>query len=94
MGSKLAFDLSKSDFSGISDDKSFAISKVIHKSYLEVDEDGTVAAAATMIQMVGCSMNILIPLDYKINRPFIVIIHDTIYNGVLFIGKIMSPESK
>ena len=92
MGAKLPFDQSKSDFSGISDDNTFAISKVLHKSYLEVDEDGTIAAAATMVHMDGCCLNHNQPINFKINKPFIVVIHDTVFNGILFIGKIMNPQ--
>ena len=91
LGAKLPFDQSKSDFSGISDENRFAISKVIHKSYLEVDEDGTIAAAATAIIGVTCCFIQTPPIDFKINRPFIAIIHDTVHNGILFIGKIMNP---
>ena len=92
LGLSLAFDQNQADFSGMSEDKGFAISKVVHKTIIETDEDGTVAAAATAILLVGCCLNTRKPVDYKINRPFLFVIHDKTHQGVLFIGKVMQPD--
>ena len=90
LGAKLPFE-SEADFSGMSDDKGLSISQVMHKTIIEVDEDGTVAAAATALRMLGSCFIEDEPVDFKINRPFLFIIHDKIQNGILFIGKCSSP---
>jgi serpin B len=70
------------------------ISQVLHKSFLEVNEEGTEAAAATVVEMAltsigGGPKQIIM----NINRPFLFIIRDRITNTILFVGKIMNPGS-
>jgi serine protease inhibitor len=96
MGVDMAFDPKKSDFTGIIDpssrEKELAISKIIHHALIEVDEDGTIAAAATAAIMVGSGM----PrpetiIDFICDRPFFFFIHDKIKHNVLFFGKFSKP---
>ena len=93
LGAPLAFDGSKADFSGInSDAKDLHISKVIHQAVVEVNEEGTVAAAATGVIMLTRALFIGEPVEFVVNRPFIFIIHETIHNTVLFLGKVVNPK--
>lgn len=84
-----AFDPSKSDFSGISDQQDLYISEVKHKSYIKVDEEGTEAAAVTGITFGVTSVQ---PQPvFNINRPFVFAIREADTNAILFIGKINNP---
>lgn len=91
MGASSAFSAEKSDFSGISNDAdSLHISKVLHEAVIEVNEEGTEAAAATSVIMhKRCAE---FPEQFLCNRPFIFLIHEKKGNNVLFIGKYMKPK--
>lgn len=77
------------DFTGISSSKKFKISQVIHQTYVNVNEDGTEAAAATLIEMLGSTPTR--PIEFKCDRPFIFIIHDLTSKAILYIGKLTNP---
>ena len=82
-----AFD-SRAEFSGITGDKnSLFISKCIHQSFIEVDEEGTEAAAATAIS-VSRSRSSEPLFDFICNRPFLFFIYENISKSILFIGKL------
>jgi len=91
LGMAVAFDPAKADFSGISKQKLF-ISRVKHKSYVDVNEEGTEAAAVTAIEMRTTSV-VLEPKHFKmtVDRPFFFAIVDTKDNSVLFMGSIVEP---
>ena len=79
------------DFSNLCKDPLF-VSDVIHKTFIEVDENGTEAAAATAIIMTKCNFIIkenIIEMD--VNRPFIFIIYCENSNNMIFICKIENP---
>ncbi len=84
MGMKDAFSGS-ADFSGISKEHLF-ITKVIHEAFVEVNEKGTEATAATAA-MMGRSM----PKQFIIDHPFIFLIQDTSTGSILFIGRVLNP---
>lgn len=88
MGMPIAFSES-ADFSKISN-IGLMISKVLHKTYIAVDEDGTEAAAVTAIEMIKTSMPI-IPV-VRADRPFIFVIRERSTGVIIFIGKIGSVE--
>ena len=93
LGAPLAFDGSKADFSGInSDAKDLHISKVIHQAVVEVNEEGTVAAAATGMMMGITCFEPVEPIEFYVNKPFLFIIHETIQNSILFLGKVVHPK--
>ncbi|MCD6226904.1 serpin family protein [Candidatus Micrarchaeota archaeon] len=89
MGMPTAFIPGAADFSGMTGNKDLFISKVVHKAFVEVNEEGTEAAAATG---VGMLMTVAVP-EVKIfnaNHPFIFIIQDD--NGeILFMGRVSNP---
>ena len=90
MGMKEAFTPS-ADYSGISKQKLF-ISDVIHKTYIGVNEKGTEAAAVTAVLMRLTSAKPHPIKEFKVNRPFIVIIKDVKTNSILFMGSIVNPN--
>lgn len=65
-----------------------AISQVKHKTFVEVNEEGTEAAAVTSVGMEVTSM----PPSIDINRPFVFLIREKSSGAILFIGKLMQPE--
>ena len=76
------------------DSQGLHISKVIHQSMVDVSEEGTEAAAATAHVMMKRSLLISFPPEeFKCNRPFLFFIHETDSNGILFMGKYMSPSA-
>jgi serpin B len=71
------------------------ISRVLHKTYLEVNEKGTEAAAATAIEMsvTSAPMNPKPPFEMICDRPFVVAIRDEKTNAILFVGAIVDPPA-
>ena len=73
------------------------ITKVIHKAFVEVNEKGTEAAAATAVMMaVATSVRMTVPFTptFKADRPFLFIIRDKNTGSILFIGRMMNPTAK
>ena len=89
MGMTLGF-TPYADFSGITDAADIYISDVIHKAFIRVDEEGTEAAAATVVIVVPTSIPVE-PVQMLINRPFIFMIKDIKTDVVLFMGRMVSP---
>jgi serpin B len=88
MGMKLAF-TDIADFSRISD-IDLLISRIIHSTYCEVNEEGTEAAAVTIIEMELTSMP-MIPY-FTADRPFIFVIREKSSGVILFTAKMGSVE--
>lgn len=90
MGVEDAF--GQADFSGISDSP-LAISRVIHQTFIDVKEEGTEAAAATMVEMdKGMDSWDSEPKEFKADHPFMFFIEDRRTNCILFMGKVECPE--
>jgi serine protease inhibitor len=88
-----AFQEGKADFSGISKDAKLFISGIFHKAFIEVNEVGTEAAAATAV--VAQTESVIVPkkeLDFIANKPFLFILRDRMTNSILFIGKVKDPS--
>lgn len=90
MGIGEAFDINKADFSGmITSRDDVAISRVIHKTRIEVTQQGTRAAAVTMVEMVCGSAYIPEPpKTITLDRPFVFFIIDTETDLPLFMGTV------
>lgn len=72
----------------------FHIGQVIHKTFIEVDEEGTEAAAATAIMMWGCAPPPPPPpFEMIVDRPFLYIITDDATGTVLFLGTVSDPRA-
>ena len=92
MGMKLAFTRS-ADFSGMDGTRWLYITGVYHKSYVDVSEKGTEAAAATGI--VFGKRNSPIPQEpVVIDRPFWFGIRDRVTGGILFLGRVVQPRQE
>jgi len=92
MGMTDAFDLPPADFSGISGKKDLYITKIIHKAVIEVNEEGSEAAAATAV-ILG-TKSIRIKPEFKADRPFLFFIRHNSTGSILFLGRVMNPEDK
>ena len=80
------------DFSGMTGSRDLHISDVIHKAFVGVDEAGTEAAAATAVIMVESAMEVVEPVEMKVDRPFIFLISDDDTGTILFAGRVLNPE--
>ena len=89
-GMQLAF-TDQADFSGISGDQSLYVSTIAQKAFIDVNEQGTEAAAATIAVVVPKMAPGGDPLQIRIDRPFIYQIRDTSSGTVLFMGTVMQP---
>jgi serpin B len=92
MGMQDAFSLPPADFSGMTEGKELFISAVIHKAFVEVNEEGTEATAATAI-VIATSMQREQPVFWA-DHPFIFLIRDNKTGSILFMGKVMNPVEK
>jgi len=93
MGMGIAFDPYNADFSKINPARQLYISRVIHKSFIEVNEEGTEAAAVTVVEIREISSGggeTFIP--FYVNQPFIFAIKEKYTNAIIFIGKVMEPD--
>ena len=87
MGMDRAF-TSSADFSKMFEGGNVNISEVIHKAFVEVNEEGTEAAAVTVVVILNsASTNML----FNANQPFVFVIRDNKTNSILFMGKMMNP---
>ncbi len=91
MGMPTAFS-GAADFSGMTGSPDLYIDEVIHKAFVSVDEAGTEAAAATAVIMKLTSMPEE-PVNVIVDHPFIFLIRDIETGTILFIGRVVNPES-
>ena len=89
MGMPLAFNPDKADFSGMDGTKNLYIGAILHKAFIEVNEEGTEAAAATAVVMKARS----IPPQFIANRPFLFLIRENASSTILFIGRVLNPNA-
>ena len=78
------------DFSGMTGDLDLFISDVFHKAYLSVDEEGTEAAAATMVAMKVSSLPTE-GIELIVDRPFLFLIQEKETGTILFLGRVLNP---
>lgn len=82
------------DFTGISPDRPLFISQVIHQAYVDVNEQGTEAAAATAVEMAESaagSEEPEIPV-FRADHPFLILIADDETGCILFLGRVSDPS--
>lgn len=95
LGIKDAFSPDNADFSGISKEKPLNISEVLHKAWVEVNEEGTEAAAATVVAvMAGVALfptKSPKPIIFRADHPFLFLICRKYSNDILFMGRVMNP---
>jgi len=94
LGVKQAFDRKAADFSSITGGRDLYISAAFHKAYIDLDEEGTEAAAATGIVM---SLRAALPprretaIVFRADHPFVYMIRDDRTGSVLFMGRVEDP---
>ncbi|XP_074549276.1 leukocyte elastase inhibitor A-like [Halichoeres trimaculatus] len=91
MGMSDAFTF-RSDLSGMSPVKDLVVSKVVHKAFVEVNEEGTEAAAATSVICRLLSACPEVPISFIADHPFLFFIRHNPSSSVLFAGRVCSPE--
>jgi serpin B len=94
MGMKSAFDADAADFSGMTGGRDLFISQVIHKAFVDVNEEGTEAAAATGVVMAPTAARIREPKEppvFRADHPFVFMIKDNRNGAILFLGRIVNP---
>lgn len=91
MGMGLAFS-DQADFSKISSPARLAISRVLHKTFVEVNEEGTEAAAVTAVEIVNTSIGETAPpVFFFVNRPFVFAIRESDTGAIVFMGSVKNP---
>lgn len=89
MGMGVAFDPETADFSGMYDGwERLFISSVKHKTFVNVDEEGTEAAAVTSVEVGATGIS---GFWMRVDRPFLFVIRDSHSQTILFVGKIVEP---
>ena len=84
---------STADFSGMSA-APLCLSSVRHKSFVEVNEEGTEAAAATIARMAPTAMlQRSEPFKMVVDHPFLLVIADNLTKAILFAGVVFEPAS-
>ena len=92
MGMGVAFDADQADFTRINPEGGLYISRVLHKSYIATDEEGTEAAAVTAVEIGVTSAGPDQVYHFTVNRPFIYFIQEKSTGTILFIGNVMNPN--
>lgn len=91
MGMPDAFDVAKADLSGMTGKPDLYITDVVHKAFVDVNEEGTEAAAATGVVVGLKSMPLEEPVKVVIDHPFLFLIREVDTNTVLFFGRVVEP---
>ena len=91
LGVKKVFIPGIADLSGINGKRDLYVNEVLHQSFIEVNEKGSEAAAATVIVVLDSSVGE--EAQFIANRPFVFFIRDNRTNSVLFTGKLMDPTA-
>jgi serine protease inhibitor len=89
LGMGIAFDPARADFGGIADvaPERLFISAVKHKTFVDVNERGTEAAAVTSVEVGETA----VPVMIRVDRPFLFVIQEHHSHAILFAGKVMAP---
>ena len=92
MGMELPFDAAGADFSGLGTaGGNIYISRVLHKTFISVNEAGTRAGAATVVEMTEGAMLVEDPKEVYLDHPFVYMLIDTETNLPFFIGTMLDP---
>jgi serpin B len=93
MGMTNAFDPEKADLSGMDGNPGWLyISAVLHKAFVDVNEEGTEAAASTAVA-VGLASAPIPPVIFRADHPFVFLIRDNNTGSFLFMGRLVNPMS-
>ncbi len=90
MGMSSVFQETKADLTGMSSQDGLSISAVVHKAFIEVNEEGTEAAAATAVCLRGCALRLEFE-SFIADHPFMFFIRHNPTNSILFLGRFRGP---
>ncbi|BBH23748.1 serine protease inhibitor [Paenibacillus baekrokdamisoli] len=94
LGMKQSFDKEKADFSGMTKSRqSLYVNGAIHKTFIEVNEQGTEAAAVTSITTAATAAAPMDPFKLRVDRPFFFTIEDQTTGAILFLGSVTQPTA-
>jgi len=91
LGMRAAFNPAKADFSAIAKGHDLFLGAVYHGAFVEVNEEGTEAAAATGVGVVATSVRV--PESFTADHPFLYVIRDRATGCILFMGRVADPRS-
>lgn len=91
LGMEVAFTPFVANFSKIRPENDLYIDRVKHKTFVEVNEEGTEAAAATS---VGTGIDSAGPSPFLVDRPFLFVIRERFSGAIIFMGKILDPQAQ
>jgi serpin B len=91
LGMPSAFEPDRADFSAMNGNRDLFVSEAIHQAFVDVNEEGTEAAAATGV-IVGITSVPLEPEVFRADRPFVFLIRDNRSGGILFLGRLVDPK--
>ncbi|MEX0704772.1 MAG: serpin family protein [Planctomycetales bacterium] len=92
LGMTDAFIPEQADFSGMNGRRDLFITAVVHKAFVDVNEEGTEAAAATGV-IVGVTSAPAEPTTFRADRPFVFLIRDKATGSILFVGRVRNPSA-
>ncbi len=93
LGMEIAFNPYQADFTKMRKSGDLWINKVKHKTFVEVNEEGTEAAAVTSVEMMeSCIPGTPLDFQMRVDRPFIFVIREHNSQTILFMGKIVEPS--
>lgn len=93
MGMVDAFDEKKADFSGMDGRNWLYVGAVLHKAFVDVNEEGSEAAAATAVAMTLKSAPMRLPV-FRADHPFVYMIRDNASGAILFMGRMANPKDE
>lgn len=93
LGMPQAFEEQNADFSAMDETGDLFIQQVVHKGFVDVNEEGTEAAAATGVIMAPTSA-VVDKLEFRADHPFVFLIRDASSGLVLFVGRLNDPSAK
>ena len=92
LGLGVAFSEFEADFTRINPAGNLFISRVIHQTFIDVQEEGTEAAAATIVEVSLTSAGGGGPIHFKADKPFLYLIKENSTGAIVFVGKVGKPE--
>lgn len=93
LGIRDLFDLGACDLSGMTAAEKLVVAAVIHQAFVEVNEEGTEAAAATAVIGNAPAPPPPRPVEFRADRPFLFIIRDAAHGTILFMGRLTTGGS-
>jgi serpin B len=94
LGMPLAFTAGKADFSGMSTHENLYLDEVVHKAFVDVNEEGTEAAAATGVVVRTLAARVVPKATFRADHPFVFVIRNHKTGSIVFMGRMANPNSE